>query len=64
MYYDTRSTTAACRWWAINTFLPKNPDKDAIGKLELIRSTKAEKGVQIAQVARFQEFATLSLLLA
>ena len=54
LYYEHKKHDGSLPLVGVNTFLPKNPDKDAIGKLELIRSTEAEKGMQIAQVARFQ----------
>ena len=55
LYYEHKKHDGSLPLVGVNTFLPKNPDKDAIGKLELIRSTEAEKGMQIAQVARFQQ---------
>ena len=55
LYYEHKKHDGSLPLVGVNTFLPKNVDTDGIGKLELIRSTEAEKGMQIAQVARFQE---------
>ncbi len=55
MYYEHKKHDGSLPLVGVNTFLPKNPDKDAIGKLELIRSTDDEKGMQIAQVEQVPE---------
>ena len=55
MVYEHKKHDGSLPLVGVNTFLPKNADANAIGKLELIRSTEAEKGMQIAQVAGYQQ---------
>ena len=54
LYYEQKKHDGSLPLVGVNTFLPKETDGDAINKLELIRSTEAEKGQQIDQVAAFQ----------
>ena len=55
MVYEQKKHDGSLPLVGVNTFLPKNVDANAIGKLELIRSTEAEKGKQITQVAGYQQ---------
>jgi methylmalonyl-CoA mutase len=55
MVYEHKKHDGSLPLVGVNTFLPKNVDANAIGKLELIRSTEAEKGMQITQVAGYQQ---------
>ncbi len=55
MYYEHKKHDGSLPLVGVNTYLPKNVDANAIGKLELIRSTEAEKGMQITQVAGYQQ---------
>jgi isobutyryl-CoA mutase len=54
LYYEHKKHDGSLPLVGVNTFLPKDGGTDGIGKMELIRSTEAEKGMQITQVARFQ----------
>jgi methylmalonyl-CoA mutase len=55
MYYEHKKHDGSLPLVGVNMFLPKKVDTDGIGKLELIRSTEAEKAMQISQVASFQD---------
>ena len=55
MYYEHKKHDGSLPLVGVNTFLPKKVDTDSIGQLELIRSTEAEKAMQITQVANFQK---------
>ncbi len=59
MYYEQKKHDGSLPLVGVNTYLPKNVDANAIGKLELIRSTEAEKGMQITQVASYQQLRNL-----
>ena len=55
MYYEHKKHDGSLPLVGVNTFLPKKVDTDSIGQLELIRSTEADKAMQITQVANFQK---------
>ena len=55
LYYEHKKHDGSLPLVGVNTYLPKNVDANAIGKLELIRSSEPEKIQQIEQVLRFQQ---------
>ncbi len=54
LYYESRKHDGSLPLIGVNTFLPKEGQEDEVHKLELIRSTDAEKHDQIRQVSSFQ----------
>ncbi len=54
LYYESRKHDGSLPLIGVNTFLPKEGQEDEVHKLELIRSTDAEKHDQIRQVRSFQ----------
>jgi methylmalonyl-CoA mutase len=54
MYYESKKHDGSLPLIGVNTFLPKHGQEDEVHKLELIRSTDAEKNDQIRQVRAFQ----------
>ncbi len=54
MYYEHKKHDGSLPLVGVNTFLPKEHAGDIVTEIELIRSTEAEKGQQIDNVARFQ----------
>jgi methylmalonyl-CoA mutase len=52
---NTRKDDGSLPLIGVNTFLPKEHAGEVATTIELIRSTKEEKGQQIANVAAFQE---------
>ncbi len=55
MYYEHKKHDGSLPLIGVNTFLPKEHAGEIATKIELIRSTEEEKGVQIANVKRFGE---------
>ena len=55
LYYERLKHTGELPLIGVNTFLPKDGHGEQIDKLELMRSTDAEKQDQIASVRAFQE---------
>jgi methylmalonyl-CoA mutase len=55
LYYESKKHDGSLPLIGVNTFLPKEGQEDEVHKLELIRSTDAEKNEQIRQVRQFQE---------
>jgi isobutyryl-CoA mutase len=55
MYYEHKKHDGSLPLIGVNTFLPKDHGGDIVTEIELIRSTEAEKGQQIDNVARFQQ---------
>ena len=54
LYYEHKKHDGSLPLVGVNTFLPKEHGGDIVTEIELIRSTEAEKGQQIANVAAFQ----------
>ena len=54
MFYEHKKHDGSLPLVGVNTFLPKEHAGDIVTEIELIRSTEAEKGQQIDNVARFQ----------
>ena len=54
MYYESRKHDGSFPLIGVNTFLPKQGQEDEVHKLELIRSSIAEKQDQIRNVREFQ----------
>ena len=54
LYYERLKHTGELPLIGVNTFLPKDGGGEQIDKLELMRSTDAEKQGQIANVRAFQ----------
>jgi methylmalonyl-CoA mutase len=54
LYYERLKHTGELPLIGVNTFLPKDGHGEQIDKLELMRSTEAEKQDQIASVCAFQ----------
>jgi methylmalonyl-CoA mutase len=57
LYYERLKHTGELPLIGVNTFLPKDGHGEQIDKLELMRSTDAEKSDQIANVRAFQDLA-------
>jgi methylmalonyl-CoA mutase len=55
LYYESKKHDGSFPLIGVNTFLPKAGQEDEVHKLELIRSSDAEKGAQIEQVRSFQK---------
>jgi isobutyryl-CoA mutase len=55
LYYERLKHTGELPLIGVNTFLPKDGHGEQIDKLELMRSTEAEKQDQIATVRAFQD---------
>ncbi|MFN3702957.1 methylmalonyl-CoA mutase family protein [Thermomonas sp.] len=54
LYYEHKKHDGSLPLVGVNTFLPKEHGGDIVTEIELIRSTEAEKGQQIANVAAYQ----------
>ena len=54
MYYEHKKHDGSLPLVGVNTFLPKEHAGDIVTEIELIRSTEAEKGQQIANVLAWQ----------
>jgi methylmalonyl-CoA mutase len=54
LYYEHKKHDGSLPLVGVNTFLPKEHGGDIVTEIELIRSTEAEKGQQIANVAGYQ----------
>ena len=54
LYYEHKKHDGSLPLIGVNTFLPKDHGGDIVTEIELIRSTEAEKGQQIANVAGYQ----------
>jgi methylmalonyl-CoA mutase len=54
MYYEHKKHDGSLPLVGVNTFLPKDHAGEVTTTIELIRSTEAEKGAQIANVRTFQ----------
>ncbi len=54
LYYEHKKHDGSLPLVGVNTFLPKEHGGEVATEIELIRSTEAEKGQQIANVAAFQ----------
>jgi len=54
LYYEHEKHDGSLPLVGVNTFLPKNHGGDIVTEIELIRSTEAEKGQQIDNVATYQ----------
>ena len=55
MYYEHKKHDGSLPLIGVNTYLPKEHAGEVATTIELIRSTEAEKGQQIANVKSFQE---------
>ena len=55
LYYEHKKHDGSLPLIGVNTFLPKDHGGDIVTEIELIRSTEAEKGQQIANVAGYQQ---------
>ena len=55
MYYEHKKHDGSLPLIGVNTYLPKDHAGEVATTIELIRSTEAEKGQQIANVKAFQE---------
>ena len=55
LYYEHKKHDGSLPLIGVNTFLPKAGNEDEVKTVELMRSTEAEKGDQIAGVENFQE---------
>jgi isobutyryl-CoA mutase len=55
MYYEHKKHDGSLPLIGVNTYLPKDHAGEVASTIELIRSTEAEKGQQIANVKTFQE---------
>ncbi|GMV31515.1 MAG: Fused isobutyryl-CoA mutase [Rhodanobacteraceae bacterium] len=54
LYYEHKKHDGSLPLIGVNTFLPKDHGGDIVTEIELIRSTEAEKGQQIDNVASYQ----------
>jgi methylmalonyl-CoA mutase len=54
LYYEHKKHDGSLPLIGVNTFLPKDHGGDIVTEIELIRSTEAEKGQQIENVAGYQ----------
>lgn len=54
LYYEHKKHDGSLPLVGVNTFLPKDHGGDIVTEIELIRSTEAEKGQQIENVATYQ----------
>jgi methylmalonyl-CoA mutase len=54
LYYEHKKHDGSLPLIGVNTFLPKDHGGDIVTEIELIRSTEAEKGQQIDNVAGYQ----------
>ncbi|WP_313916643.1 methylmalonyl-CoA mutase family protein [Tahibacter sp.] len=54
LYYEHKKHDGSLPLIGVNTFLPKDHGGDIVTQIELIRSTEAEKGQQIENVAGYQ----------
>ncbi len=54
LYYEQKKHDGSLPLVGVNTFLPKEHGGDIVTEIELIRSTPAEKGQQIANVAGYR----------
>ena len=54
LYYEHKKHDGSLPLVGVNTFLPKEHGGDIVTAIELIRSTEAEKGQQIANVAGYR----------
>jgi methylmalonyl-CoA mutase len=55
LYYEHKKHDGSLPLIGVNTFLPKDHGGDIVTEIELIRSTEAEKGQQIENVAGYQQ---------
>jgi methylmalonyl-CoA mutase len=55
LYYESKKHDGSYPLIGVNTFLPKQGQEDEVHKLELIRSSDAEKDDQIRHVRQFQQ---------
>ncbi len=55
LYYEHKKHDGSLPLVGVNTFLPKEHAGDIVTEIELIRSTEAEKGQQIANVRAYQQ---------
>ena len=55
LFYESKKHDGSLPLIGVNTFLPKSGQEDEVHKLELIRSSDAEKHEQIRQVRAFQK---------
>jgi isobutyryl-CoA mutase len=62
MYYEHKKHDGSLPLIGVNTFLPKDHGGDIVTEIELIRSTEAEKGQQIDNVARYQKLRNAAVL--